>query len=81
MGVLRYLFIFVLVLNLFAVYNCLEASTIIVNKYGNCEEDKKNPIHLKLNLTKIAYNKYATNGEFKLEEIIDDPIEVSDGCN
>lgn len=72
----RFILIFVFVFQLFAVHFCLEAPTINLNNYGNCEDDEKNSLHLHLNISKTAFNQYKVNGEFTLEEILDSPIEV-----
>lgn len=75
---LRHPFIVILALAdaFFVVNDCLDASTIVLNNYTRCQDDEKNPIHLNVNFTKTAHNKYAVNGEFTLDEVIDGPIEV-----
>lgn len=75
----RLILLFVLILKLFVVINCLrsEAPTIVVNNYRNCADEEQIATHLNLNLTKIDFNKYAANGEFIFEEFLNGPIEVN----
>lgn len=53
-----------------------QSKTIKLTSFSECPEDEETPIRFNGTITRSLRNKYAVNGEFRLNKTIAGPLEV-----